>query len=267
MMPELPEVETVVRTLRKFLVGQTIQDVILKWPKTIEDYEGFRQKILGKTITSIERRGKYILWNLDSGTIVVHLRMEGRFYVSQENIQHKHTHAIFKLQDLDLEYHDTRKFGRIYYSPHALDELNQKLGFEPFDQNLTAAYLKEKASRRKVALKTFLLDQSVIAGIGNIYADEICFMMARSPLISVTRLRKKDFENCIQVTRSILNQAIKLGGSSVRSYSSSLGVSGRFQLQIQVYGRANQVCLRCQSILKGARVGQRSTVYCPTCQR
>lgn len=266
-MPELPEVETVVRTLRPLILNHRIESVELKWPKIIEDFQVFQAAIQGQTIHSVERRGKYILWNLSRGTIVIHLRMEGRFYVSQADVHHKHTHVIFKFDDIDLEYHDSRKFGRIYYSENALKELDDKLGVEPFDERLSIDYLRQKARKRSIALKTFLLDQRVIAGIGNIYADEICFLMKRSPLISVARLKRSDFASMIQASRTVLGHAIELGGSSVRSYTSSLGVTGRFQLQIQVYGRANQPCLVCQTQLKGARVGQRSTVYCPSCQR
>jgi formamidopyrimidine-DNA glycosylase len=266
-MPELPEVETVVRTLRPMMVGQRIRDVELFWPKTIVDFKRFKAAVVNQRVEAVQRRGKYILIELEQGTIVVHLRMEGRFYERQGTALHKHTHALLHLEDRSLEYNDSRKFGRIHYSNHARDELNQKLGLEPFDPALTAGYLKQKAVKRRIALKSFLLDQSIIAGIGNIYADEICFAMKISPRKSVTRLRLKDFQACVEHTQAVLAQAIELGGSSVRSYTSSLGISGRFQLQIKVYGRAHQPCITCQTPLKGVRIGQRSSVYCPSCQR
>lgn len=267
-MPELPEVETVVRILSSQIINQTIQEVIIRWDKTVEHKDIFLKEVIGQTILSITRRGKYICVNLNRGVILIHLRMEGKFFIRDKNdLPFKHTHVILKLDSCNLEFNDTRKFGRMMYTEDAQTFLNTKLGLEPFDENLTVEYLKNKAKNRKVALKTFLLDQSVIAGIGNIYSDEICFKMLRNPHTSVAKLSKKDWANCIQITREILQSAIEAGGTSVRSYTSSLGVTGLFQLNILVYGRANQPCHNCQTILVRSVIGQRSSVYCPNCQK
>lgn len=267
-MPELPEVETVVRILESQIVGQKIQGIELLWPKTIENREVFIREVIHQTIQSVTRRGKYININLDKGTILVHLRMEGKFYI-KDKIEpvSKHSHVILQLDSFNLEFNDTRKFGRMVYTedPHAY--LDNKLGLEPFDSRLNRTYLKEKSKNRKVALKTFLLDQSVIAGIGNIYSDEICFMMRVNPNRSVTKLSQKDWDNCIHATQTILKSAIEAGGSSVRSYTSSLGVTGLFQLNIHVYGRSNKPCHTCETPLVKTVIGQRSSVYCPNCQK
>lgn len=267
-MPELPEVETVVRILSTQIVGETIQDITVKWDKTVDNKASFNENVVGQAIQSITRRGKYICMNLERGVILIHLRMEGKFYIQNKN-EHplRHTHVIFHLNSFNLEFNDTRKFGRIMYTEDAQSYLNSKLGLEPFDPDLSVAYLKNKAKNRKVALKTFLLDQAVIAGIGNIYSDEICFKMLRNPHTSVAKLTKIDWQNCIQSTRDILQSAIEAGGSSVRSYTSSLGVTGLFQLNIQVYGRAHQACHVCQTLLVRSIIGQRSSVYCPHCQK
>lgn len=267
-MPELPEVETVVRILRTQIVGQVIHNVTLLWPKTIENSEFFIQEVIYQKINTITRRGKYIMINLDKGTILVHLRMEGKFFIKEESEPiFKHTHVILHLDSCKLEFNDTRKFGRMIYTENANEYLSQKLGLEPFDSQLDIKYLKEKSKNRKVALKTFLLDQSVIAGIGNIYSDEICFMMKKHPNTSIQRLTKKDWENCIHATQVILSSAIEAGGSSVRSYTSSLGVTGLFQLNIHVYGRSNKPCHICETPLIKTVIGQRSSVYCPICQK
>jgi len=267
-MPELPEVETVVRILSSQIVNQTIHGVTIKWDKTVENKEVFVKEVIGQTIQSITRRGKYICMNLNRGVILIHLRMEGKFYIRDRNeLPFKHTHVILDLDTYNLEFNDTRKFGRMMYTEDAEVYLNTKLGLEPFDQNLTVEYLRNKAKNRKIALKTFLLDQSVIAGIGNIYSDEICFKMLINPQTSVAKLTKKDWVNCIQITREILQSAIDAGGTSVRSYTSSLGVTGLFQLNILVYGRANQPCHNCQTQLVRTVIGQRSSVYCPNCQK
>lgn len=267
-MPELPEVETVVRILESQIVGQKIQDINVLWPKTIENRDVFVCEVIHQTVQSVTRRGKYININLNKGTILVHLRMEGKFYIKDKNEPiSKHTHVILHLDSFNLEFNDTRKFGRMVYTEDPQNYLNTKLGLEPFDSRLTSTYLKEKSRNRKIALKTFLLDQSVIAGIGNIYSDEICFMMKVNPNRSVTKLSKKDWDNCIHATQVILKSAIESGGSSVRSYTSSLGVTGLFQLNIHVYGRSSKPCHTCDTPLVRTVIGQRSSVYCPHCQK
>ncbi len=267
-MPELPEVETVVRILASQILNQKINDISLYWNKTIENSEYFIKEVVGQTIHHVSRRGKYIQIHIDRGVILVHLRMEGKFFIREKNEEpFKHSHVILHLDSFNLEFNDTRKFGRMMYTEDAQTYLNHKLGLEPFDEHLTVEYLRFKAKNRRIALKTFLLDQSVIAGIGNIYSDEICFLMKRNPHVSVSKLKRNDWSNCILNTRHVLQAAIEAGGTSVRSYTSSLGVTGLFQLNIHVYGRAQKPCDVCQTLLIRSVIGQRSSVYCPKCQK
>lgn len=266
-MPELPEVETVVRILDEQITHHRLIDSSVYWDKTIVN----RDELIalhGQQVHKVSRRGKYILWQMETATILIHLRMEGKFYkLAKNEARNKHSHVIFHFDDFDLAFNDTRKFGRIEVSQDLEHFFNHKLGFEPWDELLTKEYLRNKARSRKVHLKTFLLDQSVIAGIGNIYADEICFKLKLSPFTRVHRIPLYKWEECVDVTRQVLQEAIDSGGSTIRSYTASLGITGRFQLRIHVYGRANQPCHDCHTHLIRSVVGQRSTVYCPQCQK
>lgn len=266
-MPELPEVETVVRILRDQIKGKQFHDVSIYWDKTVSKHAAL-DALRGQCVIDVLRRGKYILWQMETAFIIIHLRMEGKFYTLAKNTErNKHTHVIFHFDDFDLAFNDTRKFGRIDVSNDLDGYFAHKLGYEPWDVNLTKEYLRTKAKPRHIELKTFLLDQSVIAGIGNIYADEICFKMRLSPFTRVNRIPLYKWAECVSVTREVLAEAIALGGTTVRSYTASLGITGRFQLQIHVYGRANQPCHTCDTLLIKSVVGQRSTVYCPNCQK
>jgi formamidopyrimidine-DNA glycosylase len=266
-MPELPEVETVVRILDAQIKGHTLLDHSVYWEKTIV-HPTELCALHDQKVMHVSRRGKYILWHMETATIIIHLRMEGKFYKLEKNaVRNKHSHVVFHFDDFDLAFNDTRKFGRIEVSHDLELFFSSKLGYEPWDERLTKEYLRAKAKSRKVHLKTFLLDQAVIAGIGNIYADEICFKLKLSPFTRVHRIPLYKWEECVGVTRQVLEEAIESGGSTIRSYTASLGITGRFQLQIHVYGRANQPCHHCQTPLIKDVVGQRSTVYCPQCQK
>ncbi len=267
-MPELPEVETVVQTLRHQILHQKILSAQVFWKRTIYESETFIRDVSNQHIQDITRRGKYIIFTLNQGFMSVHLRMEGRFYLTPlDEAPKKHTHVVFYLEHQKLEFNDTRKFGRIKYSVEDPVGLLTQLGLEPFDERLNPAYLRLKSKNRSVPIKTFLLDQSVIAGVGNIYADEICFLCHLSPLKRVNRLTLKQWQELIDQVRMVLSDAILAGGTTVRSYTSSLGVTGRFQNTLNVYGRASQACVTCGTSLKSIKIGQRTSVYCPICQK
>ncbi|TFG82280.1 MAG: bifunctional DNA-formamidopyrimidine glycosylase/DNA-(apurinic or apyrimidinic site) lyase [Erysipelotrichales bacterium] len=249
-MPELPEVQTVVDSLRLNLNGKSILSVDFLWGKTSGNLPCavMAQKLGGKTIREVTRRAKYILIHLDEGTLIVHLRMEGRFFVlpMQDQIR-KHSHVLLYLSDgLRVEYNDTRKFGRFYYydadQPHSILD---KLGPEPFNPELTAKILHQATRKKRTMLKVWLLDQTHIAGIGNIYADEICFAAKMSPRQPVGRITRKQWEEILNQTRTILNKAILAGGTTIRSYTSSLGITGRFQITLNAYGRSGLPCHVC----------------------
>jgi len=271
-MPELPEVETVKETLKKQILNKTIKEVIINYNNIIEKPSilEFSKKIKNQKIIDIKRRGKWLLFELNDYYLLSHLRMEGKYYIKKENdIVTKHQHVIFKLDDdTELRYNDTRKFGKMYLLDKK-DAFNQKplneLGLEPFDNNLTVNYLKEKLKNKKLPIKSILLDQSIIVGIGNIYVDEILFLSGINPYKKVIELTDEDLSNIIDNTKIILNKAIKLGGTTIKSYTSSEGVHGRFQNELLVHTK--EVCPNCNTKVTKTRIGGRGTYYCENCQK
>jgi len=268
-MPELPEVETVKETLKKQVLNKTIKDVIVNYDKMIENKtkEEFINLLKNQTIIDIKRRGKWLLFELNDYYLLSHLRMEGKYYIKNKDDEvTRHQHVIFRFDDFELRYNDTRKFGRMYlftkeevYNRKPLNEL----GKEPWD--LDVNYLKEKLKTKKLPIKTVLLDQSIIAGIGNIYDDEILFLSKLNPYKKANELKDKDLENIITYTKITLEKAIKLGGSTIKSYTYSEGVHGRFQNELLVHTKLN--CPECGSVLAKEKIGGRTTYYCPNCQK
>ncbi len=269
-MPELPEVETVVRTLEVQLKDAVIEHVDVLFEKIVENVspEEFATRLQGQKFTTFERRGKYLLLGLSDEMLIVHLRMEGKFYIETENDPlEKHTHIVFHLSDQrELRYHDVRKFGRmnLYRLNEEYTCLN-KLGLEPFDPALTPEYLKKHYRKISTPIKAELLDQSVIAGIGNIYANEICFLSGISPLRKSSSLTKKELSRIISSARSVLSTAIEAGGTTIRSYTSSLGVTGLFQLSLNVYQQKE--CPLCHGPITKVMNHERGTYYCSRCQK
>lgn len=273
-MPELPEVETVCRGLRAQILGRRIEGVEVRNAAVIHQNlapEEFAARLRGRSICGVERRGKYILLVLDDGWLVCHLRMTGKLLVCpQTQTPNKHTHLIFLLEGgLALHYNDVRRFGGFTWSdsdPRALAPLSA-LGLEPLEEDFDAAYLYASARGRKRPVKSHILDQGVVAGIGNIYADEILFRAGVRPKKSAARLTKAECAAIVRATKEILAEAICAGGSTIRDYVDSSMRAGSFQLAHQVYGRAGKPCYSCGSILKSVTVGGRSSVYCPHCQK
>ena len=270
-MPELPEVETVKETLKKRILKKRINKIKILYDGIIaSDIDEFKNKIIGETINDISRRGKWLIFALDNYYLLSHLRMEGKFFLKpfDEKIV-KHEHVIFFLDDISLRYHDTRKFGKMYLVEKDklyTDTPLSKQGLEPWDDNLTINYLKDKYNRN-ISIKTLLLDQEVISGIGNIYADEILFMSKINPCKKGTNLSDNDCDNIIKNTRTVLKKAIELGGTTIRSYTSSLGVTGRFQNELLVHQRENEECYTCKNKIVKTKVNGRGTYYCPVCQK
>ncbi len=210
-MPELPEVETVKRTLERYLVGRTIIDIHVYYSKILANVpeKEFKKKLINQTITGMNRRGKWLIFEMNDYDLVSHLRMEGKYFFKNPGEEvTKHEHVTFTLDNQkELRYQDTRKFGRMYlFKKNTLyNELPlSEIGKEPWDISLTAEYLKEKLKEKKIPIKTSLLDQTIIAGIGNIYADEILFLSGIHPLKKSYNLTKKDCESIISSTRKIL---------------------------------------------------------------
>ncbi len=273
-MPELPEVETVKNKLKDLVLNKKIVDIDITYPNIIEypDIKIFNKEIKNQRINDIKRRGKWLMFELDDYYLLSHLRMEGKYIIRNKGDEReKHEHVAFILDDnTELRYKDTRKFGRMHLLKKE-DVFNQKplneLGLEPFDDNLNIEYLKQKLKLKKLPIKTVLLDQSIITGIGNIYADEILFLSKINPLKPSNKLNSDEINNIIKYTSQILKEAIKQGGTTIRSYESSEGVHGRFQQNLLVHNRENMECLNCKSKIIKIKVGGRGTYYCPKCQK
>lgn len=273
-MPELPEVETVKESLKPRLVGRKIKSVNILWDNIIAypSKEEFIKNINDKIIIDIKRRGKFLLFDLDEYYLLSHLRMEGKyFFKNQDDEINKHEHVIFNLDnEQELRYMDTRKFGKMYLIKK--EDINnigplKDLGLEPWDDNLNGEYLLNKYKNKRLPIKTVLLDQSIIVGIGNIYADEILFLCKINPLKKCNLLSEKESTNIVKYTREVLEKAIKLGGSTIRTYSSVDGVHGLFQNELLVHGKDKGTCPNCNNKIEKIRVGGRGTYYCPKCQK
>lgn len=273
-MPELPEVETVKNSLKQKLVGRTIQKVRIYHNNIIEypDVVVFEKNIQGQKIIDMSRYGKWIIFILNDYYLLSHLRMEGKyFFRKKEEERHKHEHIIFELDDgSELRYMDVRKFGKMHLIEK--ENINQvgpflKMGLEPWDEKLTVIYLKEKFQNKRLPIKSLLLDQSIIVGIGNIYANEILFLSGIHPLRLPNTLTEADLSNIITCTRKILEKAIAKGGTTIRSYTSVNGIHGLFQQELYVHGKNGEKCSQCQEKILKIKVGGRGTYYCPTCQK
>ncbi|OUC51288.1 DNA-formamidopyrimidine glycosylase [Eggerthia catenaformis] len=267
-MPELPEVETVRQTLKHFVLNKKIISADLRYPKIIEDEpEIFKQAVSNKKILDIDRMGKYLIFLLEEQTVfIAHLRMEGKFNIkSTDTFYQKHDHIIFHFDDgTDMRYNDTRKFGRMkLVGMNYVDEppLSQ-LGKEPFD--ITEEELYRKIHHSSLAVKTVLLDQHIMSGIGNIYANEICFHMKIDPRTKASRLSKKRTRELIEISVSVLKEAIKQGGTTIHSFDAN-GIHGLFQVKLSVHGQKN--CIVCKNSIKKIMLNGRGTYFCPFCQK
>lgn len=273
-MPELPEVETVVRGLRAKVVGRTIKKVNIYYENIIEypDACSFQKKIKNQKINEINRYGKWIIFVLDDYYLLSHLRMEGKYFLKPKGATlEKHEHVSFVLDnDRELRYMDVRKFGKMQLIEK--ENINKigpflEMGLEPWDKKLNSAYLKEKFLRKKLPIKSCLLDQRIIVGIGNIYADEILFLSKINPLKEANSLSLKELERIIDNTKLVLEKAIEKGGTTIRSYTSLNGIHGLFQQELYVHSKDGQKCLICGSDILKIKVGGRGTYYCPKCQK
>ncbi|USS89750.1 DNA-formamidopyrimidine glycosylase [Fructilactobacillus cliffordii] len=272
-MPELPEVETVRSGLTKLVQGATIESVEVLYPKMINlPAADFEKELAGKQIIRIDRRGKYLLFRLsDDLTLVSHLRMEGKYEVEPEGSPRpKHTNIVFHLNDgRELWYKDTRMFGKMALVKDDevmnLSGLN-KIGPEPTDADLSFTYLKERLHKSHRKIKAFLLDQSQVAGLGNIYCDEVLWMSKIHPEQMTNYVSDAEIETLRQNIIKEISAAIQGHGTTVHSYSNAFGEAGEFQNQLQAYGRKGEPCRRCGTPMEKIKVAQRGTTFCPKCQ-
>ncbi len=290
-MPELPEVETVVRDLRPQLAGRRIESLLLTRDPAIRarlvrhpSPAQFVRRLRGRTITSVQRRGKYIVMPLDGQSaqrkgnsahdqVIVHLGMTGHLRVWEpEETPVKHTHFRAMLDSgLELRYDDPRQFGRLVVG--SLDELiaarafPARLGPEPIHGDLTELEFERLVKARRRPVKSALLDQSFLAGVGNIYADEACFRAGIRPSRWTHRLTLRERRALYEAIQYVLENSIAARGSSIINYVDGFGLPGSNQEKLLVYGRSGEPCLRCGTPLQGTRLAGRGTVYCRKCQR
>lgn len=273
-MPELPEVETIKGTLEQLIINKTIAEVEVFWGNIIkkpDDVEQFKHLLMNQTFQSVKRRGKFLLFYLDDYCLVSHLRMEGKYrVVPSETKKHKHTHVIFNLTNKEaLHYNDVRKFGTMHLHPIG-EEMNhaplKTLGPEPFDEDFTFDYFKQRLNKTERYIKVALLDQTLVTGLGNIYVDETLFKAGVHPMRRAKTLTDQEIKKVQQAAIETLKEAVELGGTTIRSYVDSQGEMGMFQQELFVYGQENQACQHCGGEILKLKVAGRGTHICASCQ-
>lgn len=271
-MPELPEVETTKRGISPHVVGKKIENIIvrqrqLRW-LIAEDFE---QNLRDEIVESIERRAKYLLLKTQNGTLIVHLGMSGNLRIVTHETpanSHDHVDVLFE-QNTVLRFNDQRRFGALVWAEGDVlkHPLLRELGVEPLTDDFTPALLFQLSRRKRVPIKTFLMNGKVVVGVGNIYANESLFLSGISPTRHAGDLSAQDCENLVFQIRDVLAKAIEQGGTTLRDFVNSEGKAGYFQQQLHVYGRGNQPCTKCALPLTEIRLANRTTVFCPHCQR
>lgn len=272
-MPELPEVETIARKLRPHLLGRVIQDAELRWRRALvfPAPRKFKEWIKGQEIKEVTRRAKYFILRLSDFSLLIHLRMSGDLFIKESKIKpEKHDRLILKLlpgsssgqgKSSKLVFNDTRKFGRVWLTAHP-EEVLDKLGPEPFSRNFTPEWLHGALHNRRRQLKPLLLDQTFLAGLGNIYSDEALNLAKLHPLAASDSITATQAGALHAAIRSVLKEGIRRNGASI----DWVYRGGEFQNYFRVYDRADQPCPRCGAKIQRIIVGQRSTHFCPKCQ-
>ena len=284
-MPELPEVEVVTRSLKKTIKNRKIIKIIVNNRnlrfKLIKNFESI---LKNKIVKNIKRKSKYIIFDFSNNFyLILHLGMSGTLHIpSNKNITNlsfysnpilpkKHNHIIIEFDNIKLIYNDPRRFGyfKVLKNKYEFDSYFTRIGPEALDKSFNLKYLKDKIKNRKKNIKNFLLDQKIVSGIGNIYANEILYKSQIYPLKSVKKLKSIELERIIKFSRIILKNAIKFGGSSIKDFKGVSGNGGSFQTKFTVYNRENQKCTKnkCTGIIKKSYVSNRSTFICNFCQR
>jgi formamidopyrimidine-DNA glycosylase len=273
-MPELPEVETVRRTLARLVVGKTIEGVTVRLSRIVQrpdDTAAFEAMLEGRTIREIGRRGKFLRIVLDGLVLVSHLRMEGRYgvYKADEPVE-PHTHVVFSFTDgTELRYKDVRQFGTMHLFQPGEDLASpplSKLGLEPLDEAFTFAAFRGAVAGKTTKVKPLLLNQEYIAGLGNIYVDEALHRAGIHPERPMQSLKRSELEALHSAIVATLKEAVDAGGSSIKSYVNGQGEMGMFQQQLSAYGREGRPCYTCGGPIVKTKVGGRGTHFCPHCQ-
>lgn len=271
-MPELPEVETTCRGIAPLITGKVLTNAIvrnrnLRWPITA----GLKNKLVGQVIRNVWRRGKYLLLTFDQGSLIIHLGMSGHLaVVENKHPPGKHDHLDLCLDnDTVLRFHDPRRFGAVLWTTK--DPLKHKLlnslGPEPLGAEFTAEYLFDKTRKHRRVIRDALLDGHLVAGIGNIYANEALFKSGIDPRRAAGRISKIRYHRLIDAIKLVLTNSIKAGGTTLRDFRGGDGRPGYFQQQLKIYGRVGEKCPNCTKIIRSELRGGRTLYYCPGCQR
>ncbi|MCP4340906.1 MAG: bifunctional DNA-formamidopyrimidine glycosylase/DNA-(apurinic or apyrimidinic site) lyase [Desulfobulbaceae bacterium] len=276
-MPELPEVEVICRGIRPFLIGQTITAIDcsgkrLRQPVPIE---AMQREMIDQTITRVERRAKYLQISLQTGgMLIVHLGMTGNLGIfSPSAARAKHDHVQWTLGNAtELRYNDIRRFGSIrLLSHHEVDEREETIfkttGPEPFSEEFSANYLLGLAKGKSLAVKLFIMTNQIVAGIGNIYANESLFAAGIHPARKTQTLSKKEWDRLVIEIQRVLSHAIECGGSTISDFLNASQESGYFQINFKVYGKEGETCTFCSAKIEKQKIGGRASFYCPTCQK
>ena len=272
-MPELPEVETVRRGLENLILGKKISSIDIRYLKMIKtDLDEFHKEVSGQTIESMGRRGKYLIFYLTDKVLISHLRMEGKFFYYPDQVpERKHAHVFFQFEDGGtLVYEDVRKFGTMeLLAPQLLEAyfVSKKLGPEPREEDFNLQTFQAALSKSKKPIKSHLLDQTLVAGLGNIYVDEVLWRAQVHPARPSQSLTAKEVTALHDQTIAVLGQAVEKGGSTIRTYTNAFGEDGTMQDFHQVYGKTGQPCARCSATIEKIQLGGRGTHFCPQCQR
>ncbi len=270
-MPEMPEVTTVKNVLLKKLRGYKIKSVDVYYPKIIESNLDEFKKLSNKELKDIKQIGKWMIFDLGDIYMLSHLRMEGKFFIKEQGTKPGfHDLVYFHLDhNTDLIYNDTRRFGILALIDK--DKLNEypaikKMGLDPYDNKLTKEYLFNKYSKSKKHIKTVLLDQTIFVGLGNIYANEVLFASKINPYRPANEVSLDECQKIIDNTRDILKRATEAGGTTIRSYTSQLGVKGSYQDQLKVHNKDKEKCSICGTNIICEQINGRSAYFCPKCQ-
>ena len=271
-MPELPEVETTSRGIGPRIKGKTVDAVILRhrglrWPVPA----ALTRSLPGKKILGVTRRAKYLLIRFAHGTLIVHLGMSGSLRLAAcKQPAEKYDHVEIALTNgRCLRLRDPRRFGAVLWTTGDPDQhkLLKDLGPEPLGKDFTGDYLYARSRKRTGAIRDFLMNSHIVAGIGNIYANEALFHAGINPRRGAGRLAREDSARLVRAVRATLRRAIKAGGTTLRDFRNGEGRPGYFQQTLHVYGRAGEPCTACGTPVRGVRIGQRSAFFCPQCQR
>lgn len=270
-MPELPEVETVKRGIATHIEGATIQAVNLRERRLRwEVPEEIAIILPGQRIEAVTRRGKYLLLKCTNGHLLIHLGMSGKLLlVNSEVPLKKHDHIDFILDNHAwLRYHDPRRFGCILWTaePVLQHRLLVNLGVEPLEIDFTGDYLFNLAQNKQIVVKKFIMDNHIVVGVGNIYANESLFLAGIHPERAVNTINLQEFQRLVTAIQQILTAAITKGGTTLRDFANSEGTAGYFQQELRIYGRAGEKCERCGEVIQQLRLAQRTSYFCPHCQ-